>query len=143
MIVEIANAKPNQYSYTTSEITPHAVQFSADVSARITALGGPNPKVLNLYSASITGAFPGEVHLNDPFLYALLWQAGKLDPERVFAAIRERTYDLVIVPPDMLSGVYNTPPDMLRPLRRNYAFAERIPMFDRAFDVLVRRRDAK
>lgn len=142
-IVEIAIAKPNQYSYTTSEITPHAVQFSADVSARITALGGPNPKVLNLYSASITGAFPGEVHLNDPFLYALLWQAGKLDPERVFAAIRERTYDLVIVPPDMLSGVYNTPPDMLRPLRRNYAFAERIPMFDRAFDVLVRRTDAK
>lgn len=135
---EVALAERSQYSYTTSEISPQALAMSQHVSARVTALAGERPRLLNLYSASIVGRLAATVEVNDPFLYALLWGAGKLDPQRLREAIRSRRYDGILAPPGILDGVYPYPPDLLRALQRHYRLGERIPAGDRPFDVLVR-----
>ncbi|MCK6446804.1 MAG: hypothetical protein L6Q99_10465 [Planctomycetes bacterium] len=141
-VAEVALAERNQYSYTTSEISPQARALSDFVGARVTALAGENPRLLNLYSASIVGRLPATVEVNDPFLYGLLWGAGKLDPERLREAIRSRRYDGILAPPGILDGIYPYPPPLLRALQRNYRLGERIPAGDRPFDVLVRQPDS-
>jgi hypothetical protein len=129
------------YSFTSSEATPRAQELLRFVAARVTAVAGEHPRLLNFYSASIVGSLPAVVEVNDPFLYGLLWTEGKLDPERLREAIRKRRYDGILAPANILDGIYPYPQKLLEALRRHYRLGERVPTPLGAIDVLVRRSD--
>ncbi len=64
----------------------------------IAAAGMEKPKILNLAStqASLSSGF--DLYLNDPFLYATLWNTRDLSNRAMLTALDERFFDLVALP---------------------------------------------
>jgi hypothetical protein len=88
------------------------------IASEIRRGGAPQPEILNLANARVSYPLPGRISISDPYLYALLWRSGQLDPAPVAAALRERAFDGVLTLRNGLAG--GGDPDVERALRANY-----------------------
>lgn len=66
---------------------------------------GPDRPVLNLAHATYTASLPGEVAINDVFLYAMMWRGDELDEEPVVRSIQRRDYGAIAVNRTLLSSI--------------------------------------
>jgi len=136
VVSEVALAHPPEYAFTDDSASERATLAMRDLAREIEALTGTHPKILNFFYAGISYPLPGLICISDPFLYALLWNTAKLDPEPMLAALRAREYDGVFVPPDGLNDPnFLASPAFLRALVDNYRLARHFP----GFDYLVRK----
>ncbi|HXJ35182.1 MAG TPA: hypothetical protein VMS22_14210 [Candidatus Eisenbacteria bacterium] len=121
----LTRGNPMSYTFATPEGNRRAAEQAEKDAADIRQISGDSPKILNLYYPGIGYPLPGEICVNDPYLYALLFQSGKLSPEILQDALAAREFDSVIVPINFLSGGYPVARELLTPLRENYGIAKR------------------
>jgi hypothetical protein len=100
LVVDLAWAKPENYTFVKDAAESEA-RVRANV-ARNNAIRAirENPRILNLAAATLTGDLPGDVSVNDPYLYLLVWQYERLPEGALVRCLNERYYDIVIVPND-------------------------------------------
>ena len=92
-----------------------------------------HPRVIHLHTHLFTLELGGDaIELNDPGLYRLLWRTGKLDPEPLVEALRERRFDLVVTAVDLPGTLSEDAPTRAveTQLLASYAFWWRSPYGD-------------
>jgi hypothetical protein len=67
------------------------------VGNAIRSVGAQEPKILNLSMARISHPLPGDIWINDPYLYRLLWASGTMPTTRVVDAISSKSADGILV----------------------------------------------
>ncbi len=104
VVAEFRYSVPNEYRYTTAAETEARVRNRDWVISEMSRLGiAPGP-VLNLKNSTVTFDYPGEVSVNDPYLFFVMWEVGRLSTAPLLQAIRDRYFDAVIVSPGLTSG---------------------------------------
>jgi hypothetical protein len=92
----------------------------ARMASEIRALGNPEPKILNLANARLSYPLPGEIAVNDPYLYSLLWQVGptvRRSWKRCAAAMTRRHGAVCRGAPDAESALESALGPASRPIR--------------------------
>ena len=77
---------------------PHSAPATCD--AAVVAVTKTTPRLLNLCNARYGRDLPGEISLNDPYLYGLLFAAGSLPVEPLIARLDNGYFDAVLLPSD-------------------------------------------
>jgi hypothetical protein len=108
---ELALADRSSIAFTTSaERATTASEFAA-MATEIRATSDVRRGIVNLYEARFAPPSLGaDVMVNDPYLYLLLWQSGRLDPAPLLDGLRESRFAGVLAPAGLLtdppSGFY-------------------------------------
>lgn len=68
------------------------------VRSEVERLGPPaSPKILNLATNRVSLIAGWDLYLNDPFLYAILWNSGTLPPQSMLDSLEQGFFDVVIL----------------------------------------------
>ena len=108
-VAEVRLARPADYSYADRATVAATVAGQTEMAAAVRRWVGDHPRLLNLCHASLSPPLPGEICISDPLLYVLLWEARKLDPAPVVAAVNAGDYDAIIVAPDIFQPAFHLP----------------------------------
>ncbi len=140
-IAEVAVADKPSYACAGYPDKERMQQGLALAAQKITALGNPNPRVLNLSAAYFAYPLPGEIDVNDPFLYMhFLWANGKLSTAPIVAMLQKSQFDGVLAAPGLRPNRGPFPmPELFNALFANYR-----PAFDAgAFEYWTRASKSK
>ena len=130
-VAEVRIAEAPEFALAGHEAKGRFHDALEDLAGRIRAQGTPRPVILNLVYAGLAHPLPGEIQVSDPFLYFLLWNAGKLGTDPVTDLLRQRQYDGVLVPPGLRPIPGPIPHEaMYRALFGGYRPVARFPAFD-------------
>jgi hypothetical protein len=103
--VEISTAPRVFISFTTRAATAQTARQFEQLTAEIRAHADTRAGILNLYNARFAPpGLDGDVYVNDPMLYAILWQSGSLDTGPLERALRERAFGGVLAPAGLLTA---------------------------------------
>jgi len=77
-------------------------QHAAAEARRHTVVAATNsaPRLLNLCDGGFGSDLPGEISLNDPYLYGALYVVGRLDPCSLIRRIDAAAFDAILLPPE-------------------------------------------
>jgi hypothetical protein len=121
---QLATTQMSEISFTSRPAASEYANWTTMASNAIRQSSGTeNPKILNLSRAKFSYLPPpGEISVNDPGLYWLLWESGGLSTQSLIRSIQERKFDGVLAPRGFLSlADAQTPlPDLHRAVRENY-----------------------
>jgi len=99
MVGELAMANPVEFCMARPQ-RAKAVGFHLQLAARqLAGVEFDRGKALNLTEDGwATYAIGSDAHMNDPLLYTILYETGSLSVEPLLAALKERRFDLVLLP---------------------------------------------
>jgi len=97
-MIELQIAERSDYSFAGKDAAPAATAYYRQMNQAIDALGFDAPKILNIFSHIHGYSISDRLYLNDPFVYRLLWENGTLDIKPMIDSIRERYFDVIMVP---------------------------------------------
>jgi len=89
----------------------------------VVAATNPDPRLLNLCDGGFGRDLPGEISLNDPYLYGALYVVGRLDPGPVIHFIDAAAFDGILLPPEHDPGRVRSSPALTAlydAVHRNY-----------------------
>jgi hypothetical protein len=105
VILEFRYAEPAEYRYTTAVATAEHIRNRDWVIAETNRRGIPQGQLLNLKNSPVTFDYPGQMNVNDPYLFFVLWETRQLSTEPLLRAISNRYFDAVFVAPGLVSGI--------------------------------------
>jgi hypothetical protein len=127
----LAKGSPETYACAGYEVKEQMRAGLQDAAQRIRALGNPRPRILNLTAAYFAYPLPGEVDVNDPYLYFLLWQSGKSSTRPIVERLARREFDGVLAARGLRPGRGPLPfPDLFGALFASYRPALDVGAFE-------------
>ena len=96
-VADLARAPHSDYSYTDRATRRAVASKLREAAAEIRSLGTAEPRILNLAWASLSHPLPGEICLNDPYLYSLLLASGQLSPRAIIEPVARLEFDGILV----------------------------------------------
>ncbi len=105
VLVDLHETRLKDYSFLNDTVTLE--NRIRAISNRNTAIATihQKPRILNLAYAHLTGELPGEVSINDPALYYLLWLNDRLSEEGLVRSLEEQYFDLLVVVKEFVANV--------------------------------------
>jgi hypothetical protein len=96
--VDVSCSKRLDYSFVDETIIAQRDSYYKKVKNDIKSLGVSNPSILNLFTHMHTYSITDRAHLNDPYLYMLLWKDGVLDSASLDQSISDNYFDVIMLP---------------------------------------------
>ena len=114
VVLELAVIKRDAYSFSSSKRNQQ-MRHQLDMFKKdIKALFPEKPKVLNMAWAGLSFEIQDDPHMNDLFLYSILWNTQVLDIKPLLQQVVEQEYDIIILRKDQyLKKDFITPYDYL------------------------------
>ena len=105
IVIDLRRTPVVMYSFVTNAIIEARLKT---IATRNVEFGRTtqDSHILNLAVATLGAELPGQVSVNDPWLYLLLWNSGKLPETTLVRGLNERYYDAVVIPTDCGSITY-------------------------------------
>jgi hypothetical protein len=97
VVLELTCAKRVTYSFTSDEHIHEYLKFRDLINQEIKGLQAPNDRILNLDNHRSIYDVQRCPYLNDPFLYALLWNTKALDIHPIVCAIQRHFFGVIIL----------------------------------------------
>ena len=94
---DLARAPRSDYSFTDRTTSQAHTSRLRETAAAIRSLGTAEPRILNLAQASLSHPLPGEICVNDPYLYSLLLASGQLSPRAIIDSVMRHEFDGILV----------------------------------------------
>jgi hypothetical protein len=94
---DLAWAPRVDYSFTDDARSQAHTSQLGEAAAAIRSLGIAEPRILNLASVNLSYPLPGEICVNDPYLYSLLLASGKLSPRSIIESVERGEFDGILV----------------------------------------------
>jgi hypothetical protein len=82
-----------------------SAEYQQSISNDLATIGFNRPSILNLFDHRDNFIFSSQPAVNDHLLYRLLWKSEILSTEPIKNAIRDRRYDVIMVPEAIYNGL--------------------------------------
>ncbi|MCD4716189.1 MAG: hypothetical protein K8R45_05540 [Desulfobacterales bacterium] len=96
--IELQSAERADYSFSNKNIIAIKTAYYQQMNREIDSLGIDEPKILDIFTHIHGYSISDTLYLNDPFLYKILWEKGVLDVKPMVESIRERYFDIIMLP---------------------------------------------
>ena len=95
---EIKFARANDYSFAGQNFISAKKDYYKIMTKEIESLGIRKPAILDIITHLHIYCISDKLHLNDPYLYNLLWEDKILDYKPLLVGIKEGYFDIVMLP---------------------------------------------